>query len=111
MFSALIHDAGHVGVPNTQVRGLLPAFRYRLTSAHPHFQLAKEDPQLVKLYGNKSLAEQNSINIAWELLMESRFDNLRSAIYHNTEEKIRFKQLVVNSVLATGKKFFHTLPN
>jgi hypothetical protein len=70
-------------------------------------QLVKEKPQMAKTFGNKSVAEQNSINLAWQLLMESRFSNLRAAIYHSSEERTRFKQLVVNSVLATGKLLLH----
>ena len=80
-FAALIHDADHQGVPNGQ--------------------LSKENPELATLYKNKSIAEQNSINVAWDLLMEPSFQALREAIYANDAELSRFRQLVVNCVIAT----------
>jgi hypothetical protein len=81
VFSALIHDADHTGVPNSQ--------------------LSKEDSTLSKLYKDKSVAEQNSVDLCWDLLMDSNFDELRAAIYSTVDEKLRFRQLVVNSVMAT----------
>jgi hypothetical protein len=53
------------------------------------------------LYGPRSVAEQNSLDLAWTLLMEEEFRNLRGAIYSTEEELIRFRELVVNSVMAT----------
>jgi hypothetical protein len=81
VFSALIHDVGHTGVGNER--------------------MVTENPELAKHYANKSIAEQRSIDIAWELLLLPRFDNLRSCIYQNKEECARFHHLVVNSVMAT----------
>lgn len=52
-------------------------------------------------YKNKSIAEQNSVDLAWKLLMHDRYRALRSAIYTNDAEMCRFRQLVVNSVMAT----------
>lgn len=49
VFSALIHDADHLGVPN--------------------MILMKERPRIAALYQNKSCAEQNSVDLAWNLLM------------------------------------------
>jgi hypothetical protein len=43
----------------------------------------------------KSAAEQNSVNLAWGLLMEDQFEVWRKAIYTKLE---RFHQLVVNAV-------------
>jgi len=80
-FGALIHDVDHPGVPNAQ--------------------LIKEDPALANLYRQKSVAEQNSIDIAWRLFMEDRFTQLRTAICGTQVELQRFRQLVVNSVMAT----------
>lgn len=77
VFSALIHDVDHKGVPNTQ--------------------LAKEDPVLASLYNKKSVAEQKSVDLAWHLLQDEKFSNLQRAIYSNSEELKRFRQLVVNS--------------
>ena len=41
------------------------------------------------------------MDLAWELLQDEAFDALRAAIYQTTEEKRRFRQLVVNAVMAT----------
>ena len=81
VLSALIHDADHTGVPNTQ--------------------LVKEGHAIAHAYKNKSVAEQNSIDLAWELLMDNEFGDLRACIYTNAAERDRFRQLVVNSVMAT----------
>jgi hypothetical protein len=81
VLSALIHDVDHPGVPNTQ--------------------LGIENPKLADYYKKKSVAEQNSVELAWNLLNDDRFENLRAAIYQTREEKKRFRQLVVNSVMAT----------
>jgi class 3 adenylate cyclase len=81
VFSALIHDADHTGVPNSQ--------------------LIKENSTLAKIYKDKSVAEQNSVDLCWDLLMDSDFDDLRAAIYSTVDEKKHFRQLVVNSVMAT----------
>ena len=80
-FTALIHDLDHPGVPNGQ--------------------LVKEETDLAVLYKNKSVAEQNSVDLAWALFMEPRFKDLRAAIYDTKEEMDRFRQLVVNAVMAT----------
>jgi hypothetical protein len=79
--SALIHDVDHQGVPNSQ--------------------LIKENDPLASLYNGKSVAEQNSVDISWEILMEPRFANLRSVICPDESSLNRFRKLVVNSVLAT----------
>jgi class 3 adenylate cyclase len=81
VFSALIHDVDHTGVPNGQ--------------------LAKENPEMAELYRNQSLAEQNSVDMAWDLFLDPRYKALQECIAHNNEEKNRFRQLVVNSVMAT----------
>jgi hypothetical protein len=81
VFSAVIHDMDHPGVPNNQ--------------------LVNEDAEIATFYRNKSVAEQNSVDLAWKLLMEEEFSALRGAICSNEEEKKRFRQLLVNVVLAT----------
>jgi hypothetical protein len=80
-FSALIHDVDHPGLPNAT--------------------LVKEGTDIAKLYDYKSVAEQNSVELAWNLLMEDQFQELRALIYTNQEELVRFRQLVVNAVMAT----------
>ena len=56
---------------------------------------------MARYYKERSVAEQNSVDVAWELLMDSAFENLRATIYQTEEEMRRFRQLVVNSVMAT----------
>jgi hypothetical protein len=92
-FAALIHDVDHEGVPNPR--------------------LIDEKPALGARYRDRSVAEQNSIQIAWDLLMESRFDVLRSMICDSESELRRFRELVVNGVLATdlGDKELKELRN
>lgn len=76
-FSALCHDADHTGVPNPQVM--------------------KENPGLAKLYKGRSVAEQNSVDLSWDLLMTSEFADLRTAIYgKDVANQTRFRQVCVN---------------
>jgi 3'5'-cyclic nucleotide phosphodiesterase len=51
-FSALIHDVDHRGVGNAQ--------------------LMKEDPNMGDKYRGKSVAEQNSLDLSWDLLVSCR---------------------------------------
>jgi hypothetical protein len=81
VFSALIHDVNHTGVPNVQ--------------------LIKENPTLSAVYNNRSVAEQNSIDIAWALFMSDEYKTLRHTLYDNQEDFCRLRALVVNSVVAT----------
>ena len=64
-------------------------------------QLAKEEPLLAEMYKNKSLAEQNSCDIGWALLMEPDMKDLRACIYSNSDELHRFRQTLLKVVLAT----------
>jgi hypothetical protein len=81
VLSALIHDVDHEGVSNAQ--------------------LVQEDHTLAKMFKNKSIAEQNSIVLSWDMLMEPRFADLRRCIYSTPYELNRFRQLIANTVLAT----------
>lgn len=81
VFSALIHDADHRGVSNAQ--------------------LIKEQKEMASIYRNKSVAEQNSVDISWELLMSEQFMGLRECLFTNQDDLNRFRQVVVNVVLAT----------
>jgi hypothetical protein len=67
----------------------------------PNAQLVKEGTKIVQIYQGKSVAEQNSVNIAWDLLLQDKYAELRSSICETQEEEVRFRQLVVNSVMAT----------
>jgi hypothetical protein len=55
-------------------------------------QLAKEDEAMAALYKNKSIAEQHSLDTAWNLLMEDRFAGLRSTLFVDRTEMMRFRQ-------------------
>jgi hypothetical protein len=69
----------------------------------PNFVLSSEDPEMAVCYRKKQdIAEQNSVDVAWNLLMEPFFPELRRAIYSNAAELNRFRQLIVNSLMATG---------
>ncbi|KAL3917415.1 MAG: hypothetical protein SGILL_004724 [Bacillariaceae sp.] len=81
VFSALIHDVDHQGVSNGQ--------------------LVKENDPIAETYGS-SCMEQHSFNVAWELLMEPAFKDLRDCIYENNQvEYQRFRQICVNCLIAT----------
>ncbi|KAG7348939.1 adenylate/guanylate cyclase with GAF and PAS/PAC sensor domain [Nitzschia inconspicua] len=81
VFSALIHDVDHPGVSNGQ--------------------LAQESPEVAEHYKNKSIAEQKSFDISWNLLMGDEFIDLRKAIFPRQANLVRFREVVVNIVLAT----------
>jgi hypothetical protein len=81
IFSTLIHDVDHTGVSNGQRN--------------------KENPELAEKYRQRSVAEQNSVDVAWELLMEPQFENLQRCIFATDSELSRFRQLLVNLVMAT----------
>ena len=94
VFSALIHDVDHTGVPNTT--------------------LVSEQTGLASKYTNRSVAEQNSVDLAWEELMDAqKYKELREALFANEAELVRFRKLVVNGVMATdiADKDLKTLRN
>lgn len=80
-FSALVHDVDHPGVPNSQ--------------------LVKENSTMANFYKGKSVAEQNSVQLAYDLLLDDNFKNFRSTLTTTSEEQQQFRQLVVNCVMAT----------
>jgi len=81
VLSALIHDVDHPGVSNST--------------------LVAERDRLMDVYGSKSLAEQNSVDRAWDLLMTDQFRSLVAVLCQDSSELFRLRQLVVNSVMAT----------
>jgi len=81
VYSALIHDVDHQGVPNAV--------------------LVKEGAQIAQFYQGKSVAEQNSVDLAWDLLHDSQYDELRAVIFPTEAEKRHFRQIVANVVMAT----------
>ena len=81
VFAALIHDVDHSGVPNDQ--------------------LALESSELAEKYKERSISEQHSIDLAWDHLMQPGFEDLRSSIFSDESELKRFRQIIVNAVMAT----------
>lgn len=81
VFSSIIHDADHPGVTNSQ--------------------LVDEGTQLAKKYKNKSVAEQNSVDKVWNILMDPLYSDLRQCLYTTEEELNRFRQVSVISKLCS----------
>ena len=81
VLSAFVHAVDHKGVPNSR--------------------LIVEEPEAAARYRNRSITEQRSVDKIWKKLMDPCFVNLRQCIYCDVEEKKRFRQVLVNSVLAT----------
>ena len=81
VLSALVHDCDHPGVPNDQ--------------------LVKEMSPLVAKYDNKSVAERHSVSLALTVLSEAQFRNLQACIYPTKAHYLRFRDLLINAVLAT----------
>jgi 3'5'-cyclic nucleotide phosphodiesterase len=81
LFSAIIHDVDNWGVSN--------------------MQLIKEEESMADKYCSKSVAEQDSLDISWSLLMSDPFNELRNALFATEQEIRRFRQVVVIAILAT----------
>ena len=81
IFSALIRDVDHSGLTNAQ--------------------LVNESADVALTYKGRSVAEQNSITVAWTMLVEPQYESLRQVIFPTNFEKKRFRQLVVTMVMAT----------
>jgi len=80
-FSALIHDVGHTGVPNSV--------------------LVEEEDELAILHNDVSVAEQNSLNIAFSLLHAPQFARLKHCIGPNPTQRKLFRKRVIASVMVT----------
>ena len=72
-FSALIHDVDHVGVSNAQ--------------------LVKEGVPIAAKYKGRSVAEQNSLDLSWDLLMRPKYNKLRAYLLPTQNEMVRFRQV------------------
>ena len=81
VFAALIHDLEHAGVPNSQ--------------------LVEERAQVATLYNQTSIHEQASVDTAFEVFMDDKYSKLRSVLFTTEEEFYRFRQIVINGVMAT----------
>jgi 3'5'-cyclic nucleotide phosphodiesterase len=80
-FATIIHDVGHPGVPNSV--------------------LVSEGHELAIRYHDRSVSEQNSVDLAFGILLGDKFTALRETIYQTPEEFTRFRKLVVHNVMAT----------
>eukprot|EP00594_Rhizosolenia_setigera_P009804 CAMPEP_0178955202 /NCGR_PEP_ID=MMETSP0789-20121207/9460_1 /TAXON_ID=3005 /ORGANISM="Rhizosolenia setigera, Strain CCMP 1694" /LENGTH=682 /DNA_ID=CAMNT_0020636779 /DNA_START=46 /DNA_END=2094 /DNA_ORIENTATION=+ len=81
IFSALIHDAGHEGVSNAQ--------------------LIMEEHDLAILYNDQSVAEQQSLSIAFRLLTKKEFVDLKNILFKDMEEYRYFRKTVIDLVMCT----------
>jgi hypothetical protein len=70
--------------------------------------LVQEEDPLAHKYQGKSVAEQNSVDLAWEILMSSEYEKLRNCICCDQEEFLRFRSLVVNSVMGKVWRAFYS---
>lgn len=81
IISSLVHDVDHPGVSNST--------------------LVAEQAPIATKYNNKSVAENNSIDIAMNILMEDKYRELRDCIDPDDVGFERFAKLLVTVVLAT----------
>jgi hypothetical protein len=81
LFSALVHDVEHQGVPNRQ--------------------LVLESDNLALLYNDQSVAEQRSLAIAFAELRKECYHNLCNVLFDDVEDYRRFRKTVIDLVLAT----------
>jgi hypothetical protein len=82
VFAALIRNVDHAGINNEA--------------------LCKENPQLAAICVGCSIAEQNAVEIGWELLMDPSYTDLQHYMFGSIKSEIlRFRQVVVNMVMAT----------
>jgi 3'5'-cyclic nucleotide phosphodiesterase len=66
-------------------------------------QLVDGEYPIAKVYNDECIAEQNSINVAWSILMKSELKELRECLFIIDGELQRFRQILVNCVLATDR--------
>jgi hypothetical protein len=81
VFASLLLSVDHPGVPNSLV--------------------AKAKKEMSRALGGKSVSEANAFLLAWDLLLDTDYRELRQAIASTKDEAKRFRQIVVSTVLAT----------
>lgn len=64
----------------------------------------KEGVPIAAKYKDRSVAEQNSVDLAWALFMDPKYTELRQTIAQTTDEISRFRQLVINCVMAVSRQ-------
>ena len=80
-FAALVLDIEHPGVPNTQLR--------------------QENPSLASMYKGRSIAEQHSFSVTWDLLHTHSYKHLCQLICPNKTEQSRFRELLITAMMAS----------
>ena len=81
VLASVVHDVDHSGKPNETL-------------------VNEMDPVAIK-YKGRSVAEQNSLDICWNLLMKDEHKALRRTIYQNDSDLFRFREYLVHAVLVT----------
>ena len=56
----------------------------------------KEKSRIAAVHRNKSIAEQNSLELAYSVLMEPDYKDLVEAICANEQEFFLFKKILIN---------------
>lgn len=106
VLASLVHDVDHTGLTNAQLtqvnapKGTVVGYSLAFDSAS-RLRIACLARSTAIMYKNRSVSEQNSLEVAWTVLMDSDFEQMRSCIYTNKQELRRFRQLLVNAFLAT----------
>ena len=102
VFAALIHDIGTFVWPCSAHRVIALPNTFSLVSfvasdhpGVPNAQLVKEETRLARVYKNRSISEQNSLDMAWDLLMDPSYQCLVRAICGTQDELKRFRQILV----------------
>jgi len=81
LFSALIHDVDHRGIPNRQ--------------------LSLDDEELAMRYNDQSIAENHSLFIAFCELRKPKYEKFRCLVFPHDEDYRRFRSSCINLVLST----------
>lgn len=81
IFSALIHDVEHRGIPNRR--------------------LVIEEDELALIYNDQSVAEMRSIFVAFTEFKKAKYDHLRNAVFPSEIDYRRFRDATIDLVLAT----------
>jgi hypothetical protein len=78
-----------------------PVVRFSMLFAALVHNLGELSIHAARKYRNKSVLEQCSVDVAWDLLTQPGYDDLRENIFRTDANLKRFRQILVNAVLAT----------
>lgn len=81
IFSAIIHDVDHRGIPNRQ--------------------LELDDEDLAMQFNDQSIAENHSLFLSFVEIKKETYQNLRSVIFPDKKDYKRFRAACINLVLTT----------